>query len=193
MKTANLILFNASVVSAQDIWATGADITNQGRRVTPVVAVWDGRRWVQHRSIDAALPRPTNQLQVGLEAINALSAHDVWVEAIVARNGTALGVVVVHWNGRRWHRVEPTSPGYHLPNAAPDGHGGWWAPAFIQNPSAPYLLHESNGRWTRFALPVRGGNILESFNLAHVPRTGSMLAAGPSGRGGVILALGRLP
>jgi hypothetical protein len=115
------------------------------------------------------------------------------VQASLARNYNVTGVVVVHWNGRGWHRVTPSSPGYHLPNAVPDGHGGWWAPPFIQNPSAPYLLHETNGRWSRFPLPARGGAILDSFSLAHVPHTGAMLAAGGDATGRVILARGRLP
>jgi hypothetical protein len=193
VKIRNLTLFNASALSANDIWATGSDITNHGLRITPMVARWNGRAWVQQRSISAALPRPTSQTQVGIEAIKALSAKNVWAQAFLGRNGTVTGVVVVHWNGRGWHRVRPASPGYHLPNAVPDGHGGWWAPPFIQNPSAPYLLHETNGRWTRFRLPTRGGDILGSFSLAHVPHTGTMLAAGGDSTGGVILARGRLP
>jgi hypothetical protein len=193
VKTVNLVLFNASALSANDIWATAAAITNHGRWITPMVARWNGRAWVQQRSISAALPRPTSQTEVGVDAIKALSARNVWVQASLARNYNVTGVVVVHWNGRGWHRVMPSSPGYHLPNAVPDGHGGWWAPPFIQNPSAPYLLHEANGRWSRFPLPARGGAILDSFSLAHVPHTGAMLAAGGDATGGVILARGRLP
>jgi hypothetical protein len=193
VKTGNLVLFNASAVSANDVWATGAAVTNHGMRITPVVARWNGRAWVPDKSITAALPTPSSHTGVGLEAINALSAKDVWVQGFLTRDGTISGVVVVHWNGQRWHRVTPARRGYHLPNAVPDGHGGWWAPPFIQNPSAPYLLHEANGRWTRFPLPTRGGFNLLSFSLANVPHTASMLAAGNSSQGGVILAFGRLP
>ena len=85
-----------------------------------------------------------------------------------------------------------SSFGFHLPGAVRDGHGGWWAAPFVQDTSAPYLPHSTGGRWTRFALPVRGPLSLHSYALARVPGTAAMLAVGGSERGGVILARGRL-
>jgi hypothetical protein len=64
-----------------------------------------------------------------------------------------------------------------------------------------YLLHRTNGRWTRFPLPVPllvfFGAISSTFAMIHVPHTRAMLVAGtqlhPQGTTGVILGFGRLP
>src|SRR5262249_38484119 len=193
VNTGNLVLFKASVASANDIWATGADITDHGLRITPVVARWNGSAWVQHRSISAALPKPASQTGVSADAIKAFSPGSVWVQAFVEAHAGAIGVVVVHGTGAGGRRANRARPGYPLPTAVPDGHDGGWAPPFVENLSAPYLLHEANGRWTRFPLPVRGGLGLDSFSLAQVPHTASMLAAGSSNHGGVVLTRERLP
>jgi hypothetical protein len=97
-------------------------------------------------------------------------------------------VAVAHWNGHRWSRVGRSAFGFHLPGAVHDGHGGWWAAPFAQNTTAPYLLHEHGGHWTRFLLPVRGPL---SVTLAHLPGTTGMIAVGGTGQGSVILAHGR--
>lgn len=189
LKTGHLVLFCGSAVSASDIWATGADVS--GARPVPLVARWNGRAWVPDRSVSAVLPRPTGQTGVGLDQITALSPDDVWADALVEDQGQVTGVVVVHWNGHRWRRVGRSSVGFHLPGAVRDGHGGWWAVPFVQDMAVPYLLHERGGRWTRFPLPVRGSQGLDSYALARVPGTSAMLAVGGSDRGGVVLARGR--
>ena len=185
--TGNLVLFRASVVSAHDIWAAGANMHGT-QPPTPAVAVWNGTAWVQNRSIGAALPKPTGTTGVGIDAIKALSPRNVWVEAFTEGQARVTRVIVVHWDGSRWRRVLPTSFGYHLPGAVSDGHGGWWAQPFAESPSAPYLLHGADGRWSRFQLPIRVAITRDNFGLARVPHTASMLAAGTSNHGGVILA-----
>ena len=119
VNTGNLVLFKASVASANDIWATGADITDHGLRITPVVARWNGSAWVQHRSISAALPKPASQTGVSADAIKAFSPGSVWVQAFVEAHAGAIGVVVVHWNGRGWRRVNRPAPGTTCPTPFP--------------------------------------------------------------------------
>jgi hypothetical protein len=198
LKTGNLVLFNASAVAASDIWATGADVSH-GRPYRPVMGHWNGRSWQEITSIDSALPKSTNTTQVGLEAVNALSATDVSVLAGVFRRSTE-SFVVVHWNGRKWGRVKPGSAGYYLPTAVSDGHGGWWSQPYLTTVSTRYLLHRVGGRWLRSALPVAlvdvlDGNLL-SYDIVHVPHSDAMLIAGspftPGHPQGVVLALGRL-
>jgi hypothetical protein len=155
-----------------------------------MVATWNGSTWVEDQSISAVLPKPTSKAGVGIDQINALSARNVWVEAFVEGQARIIRIIVVHWNGRSWSRVKPASFGFHLPNAVPDGQGGWWAPPFTEQISAPYLLHGTNGRWTRFPLPIVGEFSPTNFALTHVPQTALMFAAGDSNKGGVILARG---
>ncbi len=199
IKTGNLVLFTASAVSAKDIWAAGADISHSPRN-QPVVARWNGSSWREIRSIGAALPGPTSTTLVGLDDIKAMSARNVWVLATVVR-GSAVSFVVVHWNGHNWSRVSPGSPGYYLPTAVSDGHGGWWSVPYLPNRPVRYLLHRAQGRWTRFALPVQlffsPGSVSPTFGITHVPHSKAMLIVGtqikPTGEAGVILAFGRLP
>jgi hypothetical protein len=66
-------------------------------------------------------------MSVGITAVNAQSAHDIWVQAITYNHIQVTGTVVVHWNGSAWHHVGQGSFGYYLPAAVTDGHGGWWA------------------------------------------------------------------
>lgn len=193
LNTGNLVLIHASVVSPNDIWAAGADVTN----VTPVPVLgrWNGTAWAEDTSIDSVLPKPTSTTGVGIDAINAISDSNVWVDAFTENQKNAFTFIVVHWDGSTWSRVSTTSFGYHLPDAVPDGHGGWWAPPFVENLSAPFLRHGANGRWAKFLLPIQEGfsAAADNFALAHVPQSAAMFAAGDSKQGGVILARGNLP
>jgi hypothetical protein len=191
LNTGSLVLFGGSVVSANDVWAIGADAN--GATIVPVLGRWNGQAWVEDRSIDAVLPRPVRTPGVGLNAINALSDSDVWVQAFAGR-GNVSHPVVVHWDGHSWSRVPQASFGYHLADAVPDGDGGWWAPPFNQSVPAPYLWHGVDGRWTKIPLPISGNTRgVTGLALAHVPGSDAMLAAGASNTGGVILANGTLP
>lgn len=197
--TGSLVIFNASVVSAKDIWAAAA-AGDGSCPCAPVVARWNGRSWREMKSIGAVLPKPTNTTGVGLDNIRAFSDRDVWVLASVVRN-SALSFVVAHWNGRTWSRVKPGRPGYYLPTAVPDGHGGWWSVPYLPSMSVPYLLHRAGGRWLRFPIPVRlvffFGAQSSFFGMTHVPHSGAMLVAGTQIHRrtitGVILAFGQLP
>lgn len=195
LNTGNMIIFDASVVSATDIWGAAADVSASGP--LPVLARWNGKHWTQNRSIQAALPKPTGKMSVDISAVHALSAHDVWVQAITSGQNRILGTVVVHWNGRTWHRVRRGSFGYHLPTAVSDGHGGWWtapSPLMVSH----YLLHGAHGHWTRFPMPHDVLVNTDSVSLSHVPHSGVMVADGLLvGKSGhftrVVLASGPLP
>jgi len=193
LNTGNLVLIRASVVSPNDIWAAGADVT--APTPLPVLGRWNGTAWTEDRSIDAVLPKPTSKTGVGIDAVNALSDSNVWVDAFTETQANVISFIVVHWDGSTWSRVTQTAFGFHLPVAVPDGHGGWWAPPFVEKLSAPFLLHGVNGRWTRFPLPIHEGApaIPDNFALAHVPQSAAMFAVGDSTQGGVVLARGTLP
>lgn len=162
LNTGNLVIFDASEVSATTIWAAGADVSRLPYR--PVLARWNGHTWTEDRSIDSALPKPTAKVSVGIAAIHAVSARDVWVEATTHSQRGASTVIVVHGNGTTWHRVRTGSPGYYLPTAVPDGHGGWWAAPYAANYETRYLLHEANGRWTKVPMPA--GVLLQTYDLS---------------------------
>ena len=176
--TGNLVIFDASVVSSGDVWGAAADLSTPGLP-RPVLARWNGKHWTEDRSIDAALPKPTSRVLVGIGPVHALSARDVWVQASTYTQTRITGTIVVHWDGSRWHRVRRGSFGYYLPTAVTDGHGGWWASPYTAAGSSHYLLHGARGRWTRFPMPRHV--VLGDFSylhLCHVPDSGAMIADG---------------
>jgi hypothetical protein len=190
------VIIDASVVSAGDLWAAAADASTI--RPKPVLARWNGTSWTEDNSIGAVLPTPTRTRGVSIAAIRAFSDRDVWVQAWLSTS-QSLSALVVHWNGSRWRRVGPSSPGYYLPTAVPDGHGGWWSAPFAASRLTSYLLHEVNGRWTRFRLPTPQPLLAALVSIAHVPHSRAMLATGQYrllGRTSpiaVVLAFGALP
>jgi hypothetical protein len=196
--TGKNVLFNASAVTASDIWATGAN--GLGLTPAPVLEHWNGRSWSPDTSITSVLPKPTKNKRVALDAVNALSANDVWVLVQVIRESDlSSSFIVVHWNGRKWGRVKPGSPGYYLPTAVSDGHGGWWSQPYADNVSTRYLLHRVGGRWFRSRLPIALIDPILGvpyYEIIRVPHSDTMLVAGSplhsDSEQGVILALGRL-
>lgn len=173
--TGNLAILFASVVSPADIWGAAADLSTATPR--PVLARWNGKNWTEDRAIGAALPKPASKMSVGIQAVNALSANDIWVQAITYNQIQVTGTVVVHWNGSVWHRVRQGSFGYYLPTAVTDGHSGWWAIPYPAAGSSQYLLHGARGRWTKFPMPdhvLANGELY--LHLSHVPHSAAMVA-----------------
>jgi hypothetical protein len=164
-------LGQASVVSRNNIWATGWD------GIEGVLAHWDGTTWKADPSVLKALPRPSGTVEVQVGSVTAISSSDLWVEALVGREGAGgvwhYGPVAEHWNGASWKRAAASSFGYYLPVAVPDGQGGWWSagyPATGSPRSMTYLLHGTRGHWVKVGLPrARKGYDLEVREIAAVP------------------------
>ena len=203
-RTGNFYLVTASTVSADDVWAIAASPLG----VDNVVAHWNGHTWKRNKALDAVLPPPSATVTPTVTAINAVGAGNVWisVEITKVKHGVDTNTtLVLHLRGGTWHKVARTNPGYYLPAAVPDGHGGWWAPGPTGPlpPAAPpvtlpYLLHETGGHWRHVPLPTVRGAVLEVTGIVHVPGSRAMLAiddvlTGAPTLRSVVLAYGRLP
>jgi hypothetical protein len=196
LDTGNVHLFDASVLSAKDIWAAGGEYAPVPR-VEPIVARWNGSSWRVIRSVGSVLPLPTNSRLVYTDAVKAISPTSVWVQAI-STNFATTNVFVAHWNGVRWSRVKPGNPGYYLPTAVSDGHGGWWSAPYLTTGPVRYLLHRVSSQWTRVPLPAADPLAPWSVKVIHVPHSRAMLAVGAVEKlgqphVGVVLAFGTLP
>jgi hypothetical protein len=163
-------LGQASVVSGNNIWATGWD-GKEG-----VLAHWNGSAWKADRSVLKALPKPSATVNVRVASVTALSSSSLWVEAVVGRENSQgewhYGPVVVHYNGSRWTRVAASAYGYYLPAAVPDGHGGWWSAGYPAlgpgTSSMTHVLHGSHGHWVKVGLPkARHGYLLNVTCIAN--------------------------
>jgi hypothetical protein len=97
---------NLSIVSADDIWAVGA---NGSATSAGLAEHWNGHAW-------SVIPTPAGEHGV-LYGVAAKAADDVWA---VGANTTGPGVTkasVLHWNGSAWTSIAatfPLSPNYAL-------------------------------------------------------------------------------
>jgi hypothetical protein len=200
--TGNIYLVTASTVSANDVWAIAAGSLG----LDNVVAHWNGRTWSRNRALGAVLPPPSASVTPTITAINAVARGNVWISAEVSKQKKGVfstTLLVLHLSGGKWHKVGRTSPGYYLPAAVSDGHGGWWAPGPTGllppvRATPPYLLHETGGHWRHVPLPVVSGAVLQVTGIVHVPGSNAMLAIGQLYNGlprlrSVVMAYGRLP
>ena len=162
----------ASAVSPDDVWAEGDD-----GFLNPVVAHWNGRAWARNTKLSRMLPKQSANVELFLGGITAVRHNDVWFRVEVIRNPAGhatFSAIVLHWNGRAWHRASPAEFGYYLPGAVRDGHGGWWADAFV-NPSKRVVLHSVGGRWIKVPATTRGCPAGQLYQLTPVPGSTSVL------------------
>lgn len=203
-KTGSFDLISASEVSARDIWAMGADRVGNN----DVLAHWNGQSWRSDAAFAAALPAQSATLIWDVTAINAVSAGNVWVAGQILRENSQDNFVaspyVLHLANGKWRTVARSNPGYYLPGAVSDGHGGWWSQGTGREfgfgaPSAkPYLLHYTDGRWHRVTIAAPKGYTMQIIDAVRVPRSRAMLAVadltnGKTGYISEVLAYGQLP
>ena len=194
--TGNITPVTASTVSGTGPYAIAAGLDG----LDNVVAHWNGHSWRPVSGLAATLPAESSTVLWGVTAINAVAPGNVWVAGSIS-NGTTVSSFVRHLVGGRWHKVARTNPGYYLPTAVRDGHGGWWStgiPSPQPQETSPYLLHKVGGSWHRVALPHVAGTKTQIMEVVHLPGTRSMLAIAAVYNGkpalrSEVLALGSLP
>ena len=101
-------LAGVSASSASDIWAVGTRTAYRRVRDSALVEHFDGTNWLHVASLN-----PGGRHGTQLNAVTALSAHDVWA---VGSFGTRVGggtsrTFIEHWNGTRWTRMHTAHPG----------------------------------------------------------------------------------
>ena len=164
--------YAAAVSSAapSDIWAWGFD----GTTSQYVTLHYNGRSWRTIR-LPAHLA-PSGTTIVG-EQMLAESRTDAWA-SLYAYKGSAVGpVILLHWNGRHWHKVTGMLPRGTLAGPiAPDGGAGLW---LVTRTAAglSYFTHYRAGRWTRIRVPAAPAGALDVTTLALIPGTRSLWAS----------------
>ncbi len=103
-------LFGIAAVSASNIWAVGRFVNTNGPTQT-LIEHWDGSSWT-------VVPSPSPGSSANqLNAIEAVSASDIWaVGRFVNTNGPPQ-TLVEHWDGSSWSVVPSPSPGPSAPQA----------------------------------------------------------------------------
>jgi hypothetical protein len=187
-----------SALTSRNIWVYGEALNPvAGRPTAFLMARWTGHGWRK-----VALPK----LHLGTgyfmnpNGIVALSPHNVWVTGTLGKDqGIGDGVVLLHWNGKKWTRV---SPRYSLSafdtDIIADGAGGFWVTGYAsraQHYKGPYLLHYLHGHWSRQLAPTKSGGGAQFGGLALIPGTTQLWGAAEllngTGSQGVIYKYGR--
>jgi len=172
-----------SALGAADIWAVV--ITPQTAGLPPAqqqyLAVhWDGQSWQQVPFPDLQ-PAPGDILLP--EAMAAVSASQIWVEALIETSSNQVTDLLLGWNGSSWTQVDAPlqDEGVSPAGVVQDGHGGVWLPQSGPAPKfVPYLYHYSGGQWTRHATPQAAGTQTQINGFAWIPGTRSVWAAAQS-------------
>ncbi|MFD0854501.1 hypothetical protein ACFQ07_19855, partial [Actinomadura adrarensis] len=146
--------YRLSAASTKEIWGVWYDNTIRRMRdgaweTTPVPGVS-----IRKTSSDGRIWPWINDIAV-------VSENEVWAVGNTQLGGPEPKMeyyfddIVLRWDGRRWHRESLGLKGISLKHVIPDGHGGIWVAT-----TGPYMLHHSDGRWTRVPLPTTSGVLM---------------------------------
>jgi hypothetical protein len=166
-----------SPISATDMWALGPNLATAGKTNQTYIAMHgDGTSW-QSVKIPKLVP-----VQAGYpwipNGIVATSDNDVWVSEQVASHGGEPGpngLALVQWNGTSWTKVAENRSMHFNGGLASDGSGGFWLSGDESN---FYIVHYSDGNWTRQIAPAKPGYSDGVGSFAAIPGTTSTLALG---------------
>jgi hypothetical protein len=176
-----------SAVSARDIWAvtgvSGPTALGGSATATSSVLRWNGARW-------AAAPGPKKlPAHANLTGIVAQAGNRVWIAGAAESGGKTTAQFVDRLSGSSW-AAKPTdlqrsaaSSSCQPASIVPDGHRGLWVLGGCMEAGRSQLWHFTAGTWSAPTSPMFGGSKAELLQLAAVPGTGSVWAAGVVQRG----------
>jgi hypothetical protein len=99
------VLYSAVALAANDVWAVGI-----GGSAT-LAEHWNGRRW----SVTST-PNPGGQTTSSLNAVDVVSAHDVWAAGYAISLGVTGTTLTEHWDGTAWSIVASPNRGHNDPS-----------------------------------------------------------------------------
>jgi hypothetical protein len=166
----------AAALSAADIWVGGTTSAGQ-----PGIEHWNGHQW-------QATPLPALGPGLGcgcltdmngVTGIAIMGPDDVWADVMtLASFNSNPRSYILHWNGTAWARAPFPYTGIALTPVTSDGHDGLWLVQAANPGKEEWFCHYSAGHWTRTLVPPRYGKQPQMQNLAWIPGTGSLWAAG---------------
>ena len=158
-----------SAVSATSAWGfNGVNVEH-----------WNGAKWIA-TSVKSLLPakNPSGLNDPAVAGILALTNRDVFVLGSGNAEDEGGPLVVLQFNGSKWNRVATGQFGNGpQPEFSYDGSGGLWLPMLGASGGTTYLVHYSNGKLTKAALPVAAAKITISA-ISRIPGSADQIAAG---------------
>jgi hypothetical protein len=156
-------LESIAAISADDVWAVGY-YDHPKCFGCYLILHWDGTKW--------AAPKP-EQLVTGyyhvLSSVAAISADDVWAVGDYDEISEPVRALAVHWNGTRWARNDPYSPGAvatSLYGVAGSASNNVWAVGTYTHgyPDLPLIKHWDGASWEEVPVPAEK----DGFSLSDV-------------------------
>jgi hypothetical protein len=158
-----------SALSATNAWGfNGVDVEH-----------WNGAKWTA-TSVKSLLPAksPSGLNGPGVAGILAVSNRNVFALGSGGAEDEGGPLVVLHYNGSKWTRLAQGQFGNGPnPQFSYDGKGGLWLPMLGASGGTTYLVHYSDGKLTKAALPVAAAKITVSA-LSRVPGSAGQIAGG---------------
>jgi hypothetical protein len=156
-----------SALSATNVWGfNGVDVEH-----------WNGAKWTA-TSVKSLLPAKNALNGPGVAGILALSNSNVFALGTGGQEDEGGPLVVLHYNGKKWTKFAQGQFGAGPnPEFSYDGNGGLWLPMLGASGGTSYLVHYSNGKLTKAALPVAAAKITVSA-VARVPGSVDQFAGG---------------
>jgi hypothetical protein len=169
-------LFGVTAVSADDVWAAGAETPNPATlKSSTLILHWNGTKWLRVSSPNVG---GASNTIYGVDANSATSAWAVGNECdffACPEPGYATGTIILHWNGTTWSKVSSPSPGvsnnvlFGVSAVTPDDA---WAVGDTSGTSAggggTLVVHWNGTKWSRVASPNPGSqfNDLQAVSAA---------------------------
>jgi hypothetical protein len=149
-------LDGGSAVAANNVWAfDGTSVDN-----------WNGHRWSGTKVASLLPPKLKNGFNdPAVTGVYAQSASSVWAVGNGNLQDEGGPTVILHYNGHTWRKVAEGSFGYGTgpgqQQVSYDGHGGLWLPmpTTAAGPPSAYLIHYTDGKLIKAALPVSADRI----------------------------------
>jgi hypothetical protein len=93
-----------TIISPNDAWAVGNFASTPQSTLDPIVQHWDGSQW-------SAVEAPLFDWPGSLEAVDAISARDVWAVGTETVRRSTSETRALHWDGSLWQLVATPNPG----------------------------------------------------------------------------------
>jgi hypothetical protein len=158
-----------SALSATNVWGfSGVDVDH-----------FNGAKWAA-TSLKSLLPAHTPQSLNDPQVVGVLALSKTNVFAIGSGGTQDEGgpVVILHYNGSKWAKVAEGQFGDGPnPEFSYDGHGGLWLPMLGSAGGNTFLVHYSDGKLTKAALPAAAAKISVSA-ISRVPGSAAQVAGG---------------
>jgi hypothetical protein len=175
----NSVLNGVAQVSANDVWAVGNTScpTVQGGKT--LIEDWTGSSW-------HIVPSPNLGSETFLQAVDAISANDVWAVGSTAGRSSAKPLIL-HWNGSSWNVVAgPASAVGVLISVSGSASGDVWAVGNDETSSSgPLVLHWNGTAWSTVPLPTPNADLSDVDSVLSISPTSAWIVGGhrPGGLG----------